>query len=268
LGRGLDAVEALILKEVQLGDKVNLMKFCDIVDLFFYLPMQKVVDKNDSKDVYFILSSNVYGGHTNTAKDQGGALKKMLDLLWIKLDERFKGMAEAYRYFDVNFNNRVSFNEFQKGLDHLRIKYQVNQVDAIFKYLDRGQKEYISFGDFSELAEERRRHLDPFDATAQEAKRQATLDKRTWIQDYLADAPILDLEAMSKRKNQKGSNVTKRTAETQYMTQLGGNLPPHIKQDLDFRFGRSSGAYDAGAQRIGGIINYDYLREHMLESIA
>jgi|TARA_B110000285_G_scaffold233337_1_gene306817 hypothetical protein len=45
------------------------MKFCDIVDLFFYLPMQKVVDKNDSKDVYFILSSNVYGGHTNTAKD-------------------------------------------------------------------------------------------------------------------------------------------------------------------------------------------------------
>jgi hypothetical protein len=69
MGRGLDAVEALILKEVQLGDKVNLMKFCDIVDLFFYLPMQKVVDKNDSKDVYFILSSNVYGGHTNTAKD-------------------------------------------------------------------------------------------------------------------------------------------------------------------------------------------------------
>jgi Ca2+-binding EF-hand superfamily protein len=81
----------------------------------------------------------------------------MLDLLWIKLDERFKGMAEAYRYFDVNFNNRVSFNEFQKGLDHLRIKYRVNEVDAIFKYLDRGQKGYISFGDFSELCEEKRR---------------------------------------------------------------------------------------------------------------
>lgn len=108
----LDPVEGLILKEIQVGDKVNLMKFCDIVDLFFYLPMQKAIDKNDSKDVYFILSSNVYGGHTNTTKDQGGSLKKMLDLLWIKLDERFKGMAEAYRYFDVNFNNRVSFNEF------------------------------------------------------------------------------------------------------------------------------------------------------------
>ena len=26
-------------------------------------------------------------------------------------------------FFDVNFNNRVSFSEFQKGLDHLRIKF-------------------------------------------------------------------------------------------------------------------------------------------------
>jgi hypothetical protein len=99
------------------------MKFCDIVDLYFYLPMQKTINKNSSADVYFIMSSNTYGGHTSKAKDQGGVLKKMLDLLWIKLDERFKGMADAYRYFDVNFNNRVSFNEFQKGLDHLRIKY-------------------------------------------------------------------------------------------------------------------------------------------------
>ena len=43
---------------------INMMKFCDIVDLFFYLPMQKAINKNQSKDVYFILSSNTYGGHT------------------------------------------------------------------------------------------------------------------------------------------------------------------------------------------------------------
>ena len=166
----------------------------------------------------------------------------MLDLLWIKIDERFKGMAEAYRYFDVNFNNRLSFNEFQKGLDHLRIKYQVNQVDAIFKYLDKGQKGYISFGDFCELAEEKRRHLDPFDYTDQLMKRKAMIDKRTWIQDYLADAHIVDLENMSKRKS--STNFTKKTAETQYMTTIGGNLPKKIKEDQEFRFGKSSGAYN------------------------
>lgn len=84
----------------------------------------------------------------------------------------------------------------------------------------------------------------------------------------MADAPILDLEAMSKRKGTKTDNFTKKTAETQYMTQLGGNLPKRIKDDTDFRFGKSSGAYDPSAQRIGGVINYDYLREHMLETIA
>lgn len=72
---------------------------------------------------------------------------------------------------------------------------------------------------------------------------------------------------MSKRKGKK-NNIIKKTAETQYMTQLGGNLPQRLKDDKDFRFGKSSGAFDPEAQRIAGVINYDYLREHMLESIA
>jgi Ca2+-binding EF-hand superfamily protein len=90
----------------------------------------------------------------------------MLDLLWLKISERFRSIADAYRYFDVNFNNRVSFNEFQKGLDHLRIKYQLNQISDIFKYLDKDHKGYVSYNDFSDLAEEKRRHLDPFDYEA------------------------------------------------------------------------------------------------------
>lgn len=120
-------LEKMILDEICSNDTVNLMKFTDIVDLFFYLPMQKEILKNDSHDIYYIMSSNVQGfSKVGAMKDQGGKLAGMLDLLWIKIAERFKGVAEAYRYFDVNFNNRVSFSEFQKGLDHLRIKYQVN----------------------------------------------------------------------------------------------------------------------------------------------
>jgi hypothetical protein len=34
----LDDVEPLILEEIQQDDMVNLQKFCDIVDLFVYLP--------------------------------------------------------------------------------------------------------------------------------------------------------------------------------------------------------------------------------------
>lgn len=95
----------------------------DLLDLFTLLPMKKKIVKNCSKDIYFVLSSNTLAGHTVDHTDPGGMLKKMLDLLWIKLDERFKTMADAYRYFDRNYNNRVSFGEFQKALDHLRIKF-------------------------------------------------------------------------------------------------------------------------------------------------
>ena len=68
------------------------------------------------------MSSNTRKGFS-ACENQGGIVKKMLDLLWIKISEKYNNIAEAYRYFDVNFNNRVSFNEFQKALDHLRIKY-------------------------------------------------------------------------------------------------------------------------------------------------
>lgn len=126
--------------------------------------MQKLPKSNDSTDVFYLMSGNTYGGPTsNDMYDQGGPLKKMLDLIWIKIADRFKGMAEAYRYFDVNFNNRVSFNEFQKGLDHMRLKFQINELDIIFKYLDRGQKGYIAYNDFCQLSEEKRRNLDRID---------------------------------------------------------------------------------------------------------
>jgi Ca2+-binding EF-hand superfamily protein len=82
--------------------------------------------------LYYVLSSNTEGTATHIPKHECGLLHRMLDLLWIKIQEKFQRISEAYRYFDVNFNNRVSFNEFQKGLDHLRIKYQVNEVDMIF----------------------------------------------------------------------------------------------------------------------------------------
>lgn len=45
-------------------------------------------------------------------------------------------------------------------------------------------------------------------------------------------------------------------------------IPAHIKNDPNFRFGKCSGAYNENAQRIGGIINYDYLKEHLTESIT
>ena len=60
------------------------------------------------------MSGNTAEGHSIVQRDsaQEGSLKLMMDLLWIKLDERFSSMGQAFRYFDKNYNNRVSFGEF------------------------------------------------------------------------------------------------------------------------------------------------------------
>lgn len=131
----------------------------------------------------------------------------MLDLLWIKLDERFTSMSDAYRYFDRNFNNRVSFGEFQKALDHLRIKFQVSMIDEIFQFLDKGRKGYIGYQDFCELAEERRRNIDAFGgATDLLNKSKGSFyeskgpfnTQENFIHNYLDHSEPTDLEAMSK----------------------------------------------------------------------
>lgn len=72
-------------------------------------------------------------------------------------------------------------------------------MDAIFKYLDIGQKGYISFGDFCELCEEKRRQIDPFDHSEQDRKNAEADAKKSWVQKYLADANFDDLDLMSKR---------------------------------------------------------------------
>lgn len=133
MGGDLDCCEDMILDEIRQGENVNLMKFTDIVDLFYFLPMMKEHPNNDSSNVFYIMSSNTASKPiVENIKTQGGILKRMLDMLYMKLSEKYRNLAEAYRYFDFNFNNRVSFAEFQKTLDHMRIKYQVNEVNAIF----------------------------------------------------------------------------------------------------------------------------------------
>lgn len=41
------------------------MKFCDIVDLFVFLPVHKLPLSNDSTDIFYLMSGNTYGGPTS-----------------------------------------------------------------------------------------------------------------------------------------------------------------------------------------------------------
>lgn len=110
----LDNVEPILREEIitKDGKNVNLQKLMDIIDLFTLLPLKKITEPNASSDIYFVLTSGTRGRFSTEQVDSTGDLKRVLDLLWIKLDERFRTMGEAFRYFDRNFNNSVSFGEF------------------------------------------------------------------------------------------------------------------------------------------------------------
>ena len=106
--------------------------FFNLVDLFTYLPkkLPKISTGTLSPDIFRIMSSN--GKDKATAiRDNSlpaeSRLKRNLELIWQRLDERFQNFSAAYRFFDMNFNNRVSFNEFSQGIETLKVKITLKE---------------------------------------------------------------------------------------------------------------------------------------------
>lgn len=130
----------MLLNEI--ADENNLVDlniFSDLVDLFVYMPNFSNPDEKKwpqkSPAIHYILSSN--------SKDKATAEKSMesqdevhmrrtMEMLWIRIQERFKTFSPAFRYFDRNFNNRISFTEFTKGLEGLKVKMSAKDQLMIF----------------------------------------------------------------------------------------------------------------------------------------
>jgi hypothetical protein len=78
-----------------------------------------------SPNIFRILSSNQQEHATAETRDsspQERHLQKNMELIQLRIEERFKTFAMAFQFFDLNANNRVSFNEFSKGLEFLKVK--------------------------------------------------------------------------------------------------------------------------------------------------
>lgn len=71
----------------------------------------------------------------------------------------------------MNFNNRVSFNEFSQGIETLKVKITLKEQLECFNYLDSDKKQYIDYDDFTGLAVERRAKIDPAKEMLEQFKR-------------------------------------------------------------------------------------------------
>lgn len=179
----------------------------------------------------------------------------MLDLLWIKIEERFHNMADGYRFFDVNYDNHVNFAEFQKAIDKLRINFQITQLDVLFRALDRGDKGFISYGDFCELAEERRRKIDAFQAPKKEDSTNSPTTDGV-LKDFLHRTPITELEQANKQWS---------TPMRQWRAKRESSLPPLIQDNFASHiFGKAS--VDAQTDiRVGPLVRNDFNRAYLEE---
>jgi len=93
-----------------------------------------------------------------------GNIKDWLSSLAIKIDERFKKVANAFRYFDLRSTGKISFADFSFIIDQLHIRFSRQQLIDMFRYLDKDQDGFLLYNDFCELCEEKRRHIDPFES--------------------------------------------------------------------------------------------------------
>ena len=113
--------------------------------------------KNDtSADLYLYL-----GTKTQSHKDQFGhddhhdndenliyeekQLMKVLALISTKINERFKNLLTAFRYFDTDHLLTLTLNEFAQGIEHLRIKISFENVKKVFNYIDQAGEGEITF---------------------------------------------------------------------------------------------------------------------------
>ena len=91
-------------------------------------------------------------------------LSKLMTLIAIKIEEKFSTMSKAFLFFDENQDMEITNPEFHHAIDKLRIKFTKADIDLVFNHLDVNKDGVISYKEFCEFTEEKRRNIDPFSA--------------------------------------------------------------------------------------------------------
>ena len=168
--------EELVLKEVTdpYSCLVDLNLFSDLVDLFMYLPnKEKVFDQQISPEIHGVLSSNLQkkasAVKSKETPDQIN-LRRTMEFIWIRIQERFYTISPAFRFFDKNQDGQISFEEWVIALETLKVKLSSKDLNVVYKHLDEGMKGHLDYNDFCNLSDERRMKIDPATAMLKEYK--------------------------------------------------------------------------------------------------
>jgi hypothetical protein len=105
-------------------------KFMRLCDLFFFIPGKVYKQKNDSENMYLIMSSMARKKaqilcDEKVKKDtkQEARVKANVEKFWVKMKNKFHKIGDMFRFFDRNFDNEVSFNEFRCVIEELDLRF-------------------------------------------------------------------------------------------------------------------------------------------------
>ena len=69
-------------------------------------------------------------------------------MIEMRMEEKFRNIAHAFRTFDTNGDSRITFEEFEAGLRNVGIAMNKKTLKELFDYLDENKDNIIEFNEF------------------------------------------------------------------------------------------------------------------------
>jgi len=101
------------------------------------------------------------GGSSLGFEKSKKTVNDICDAFLAKINERFNSVAAAFRYFDVDGDSKVSYNELLSGCEKISVALDSSQLFEVFKLLDFDGDGTISYNEFCLILEDKRKGMDP-----------------------------------------------------------------------------------------------------------
>lgn len=79
-----------------------------------------------------------------------------------RLSQKFKKIGDAFRHFDRNYDNEISYKEFRIVCEEMDLRYTKNELQELFSFLDNDGGGSIGYLEFTKLLDEKRMGIDPY----------------------------------------------------------------------------------------------------------
>jgi Ca2+-binding EF-hand superfamily protein len=86
------------------------------------------------------------------------SLQTTANLISDRIKEKYGSMHKTFQSFDADNDGIINCEQFAAGLESLNLKILNQTVEILFKLLDKGKKNYLTYHDFSQIVSDLTQH--------------------------------------------------------------------------------------------------------------